>query len=58
MAAWEVLGGPAGQLTPLALADWAGFETAISVNSTGPHFQVVALDGAGNRIGSSEVLAA
>jgi hypothetical protein len=58
VAAWEVLGGPAGQLTPLALADWAGFETAISVNSTGPHFQVVALDDAGNKIGSSEVLAA
>ncbi len=58
VAAWEVLGGPAGQLTPLALADWADFETAISVNSTGPYLQVIALDRAGNRIGSSEVLAA
>ena len=58
VAAWEVVGGPAGQLNPLALADWADFETAISVNSNGPHFQVFALDRAGNRIGSSEVLAA
>ena len=58
VAAWEVLGGPAGQLTPLALADWADFETAISVNSTGPHFQVIALDRAGNKIGSSGALAA
>jgi Arylsulfotransferase (ASST) len=58
VAAWEVLGGPAGQLKQLALADWADFETAISVNSTGPHFQVLALDRAGNKIGSSEVLAA
>jgi Arylsulfotransferase (ASST) len=56
--AWQVLGGPAGRLTPLALADWADFETAISVNSTGPHFQVIALDRAGNKLGSSEVLAA
>ncbi len=56
--AWEVLGGPAGQLAPLASADWADFETAISVNSTGPYFQVLALDRAGSKIGSSEVLAA
>jgi Arylsulfotransferase (ASST) len=58
VAAWEVLSGPAGRLTPVALADWADFETAISVNSTGPHFQVIALGRSGQKIGSSEVLAA
>jgi Arylsulfotransferase (ASST) len=58
VAAWEVLGGPAGQLTSLALADWVGFETAITVNSSGPHFQVIAMDRTGNKIGSSEVVAA
>ena len=55
---WEVLGGPAGQLKSLALADWADFETAITVNSSGPHFQVIAMDRTGNKIGSSEVVAA
>ena len=28
VAAWEVLGGPAGQLTPLALADWVGLRNS------------------------------
>ena len=58
VAAWEVHAGPAGQMTPVALGDWADFETAISVNSSGPHFQVMALDRSGKQIGSSEVLTA
>jgi Arylsulfotransferase (ASST) len=58
VAAWEVLGGPATDLSPVAVADWADFETAISVNSTGPHFQVLALDRSGKQIGSSQVVAA
>jgi hypothetical protein len=58
VASWEVLGGSAHQLTSLAQADWAGFETAITVNSSGPHFQVIAMDRSGKRIGSSEVVAA
>ena len=58
VASWEVLGGSAHQLTSLALADWADFETAITVNSSGPHFQVIAMDRSGKKIGSSEVVAA
>lgn len=58
VVSWEVLSGPAGKLAPVALADWADFETAVTVNGTGPYFQVIALDAAGRKIGSSEVLAA
>jgi Arylsulfotransferase (ASST) len=58
VAAWQVLGGARTSLSPLAVADWANFETAISVNSTGPYFQVVAIDSEGRPVGRSEVVAA
>ena len=55
--AWRVLAGPsAAQLSEVAMAAWAGFETSIAVQSNGPYFQVVALGGDGQEIGSSDVV--
>ena len=50
--------GPRANLSLLAAADWADFETAISVSSAGPYFQVLAMDSEGRQIDSSEVVAA
>jgi hypothetical protein len=54
---WQILGGrSASKLTPVGGQRWAGFETAIAVNSTGPAFQAVAVDAAGRELGRSEVI--
>ncbi len=59
VTAWRVLAGTReDQLTGVATAEWAGFETAVAISSTGPYFQVVALDSAGREIGHSEVVKA
>jgi Arylsulfotransferase (ASST) len=58
VAAWKVLGGTRSTLSPLAVSSWADFETAISVNSSGQYFQVVAMDSEGHNLGSSDVVAA
>ena len=55
--AWRVLAGAhESHLAAQATQGWADFETAVSVNSDGPYFQVVALDGAGRELGSSEMV--
>jgi hypothetical protein len=54
VASWRVLAGPGtGQLTPVRTAPRSGFETAISLTSAGPWFEVQALDRGGEAIGSS-----
>lgn len=59
VASWRVLAGPSRQaLVPVATAQWSDFETAVTVSSGGPYFQVVALDGSGAEIGSSEIVTA
>ena len=51
---WQVLAGPsASRLDAVGAAPWAGFETAIAVNSDGPSFQAVALDDRGRELGRS-----
>ena len=55
--AWRVLAGAhESHLVAQATQGWADLETAVSVNSDGPYFQVVALDGAGRELGSSEMV--
>jgi hypothetical protein len=54
---WQVLAGSSkSSLEPMGSQPWAGFETAIAVNSAGPHFAVVALDQNGNELGRSAVI--
>jgi Arylsulfotransferase (ASST) len=54
---WVVLAGNAtSRLEPVGSQDRADFETAIAVNSTGPKFCAVALDGGGKEIGRSSVV--
>jgi hypothetical protein len=54
---WQILGGPnAHSLKPVGSQRWAGFETAIAVNSSGPSFQAVAFDASGHELGRSEVI--
>jgi arylsulfotransferase ASST len=51
---WQVLNGPsASQLSPLAAARNAGFETAITVNRRAPFLAVRALDASGALLGTS-----
>lgn len=59
VARWQVLAGtkPAA-LVHVATAAFAGFETAISVNTAGPYFAVAALDSSGQTLGRSKVVKA
>jgi len=53
---WTVYAGSsATALKPVASQAWSGFETTIVVNSSGPLFQVAAVDADGNELGRSEV---
>jgi hypothetical protein len=53
---WTVLAGAdKSALQPVGSQPWTGFETAIAVNSTGPHFAAVALDRHGKILGRSAV---
>jgi hypothetical protein len=55
VARWQVLAGESpGTLSPIAQEPRSGFETAISVNSSGPYFVVVALDRSGAELGRSQ----
>jgi hypothetical protein len=55
---WNVLAGQdASTLSAVGTERATGFETAVAVNSTGPHFSVVALDVAGKELGRSPVVA-
>ena len=57
VARWEVLAGAdPSSLSSVGLQAWAGFETAIAVNSAGPSFCVVALDSSGRELGRSPVV--
>jgi hypothetical protein len=59
VVAWRVFAGAmSSALSAAATADWADFETALTVNSAGPYFQVAALDGAGHELGRSDTVKA
>jgi hypothetical protein len=54
VASWKVLAGLApGTLIPIGQFPKTSFETAIPVMSTGPYFEVQALDGSGNVLATS-----
>jgi Arylsulfotransferase (ASST) len=54
---WMVLAGnAASRLEPVGSEGWADFETAIAVNSAGPKFCAVALDGRNHELGRSGVI--
>ncbi|HTT88150.1 MAG TPA: arylsulfotransferase family protein [Acidimicrobiales bacterium] len=54
---WTVLAGSvASRMEPVGSQYWADFETAIAVNSGGPKFCAVALDGSGKELGRSAVV--
>ena len=54
VASWQVLAGRTpGALDPVGVAAKRGFETAISVRSTGPHFAVQARDASGRPLATS-----
>jgi hypothetical protein len=56
IARWSVLAGKnKTSLATVGSQEWAGFETAIAVNSEGPYFQAVALDSGGKELGRSDV---
>lgn len=54
-AEWQVFAGSKCKLSLVGSSLRTGFETAITVNHTGPYFQVKALDANGNVIGKSKV---
>ena len=59
VVAWRVFAGATSSaLSAAATADWADFETALTVNSAGPYFQVAALDSAGRELGRSDLVKA
>jgi len=59
VVAWRVFAGATSSaLSAAATADWADFETAVTVNNAGPYFQVAALDKAGRELGSSDMVKA
>jgi hypothetical protein len=54
---WTFLAGEAAsKLQPIGSLDWAGFEAATAVNSTGPKFSAVAVDSKGKELGRSFVV--
>jgi hypothetical protein len=56
VSAWRVIGGPHQTgLQPILTAPAAGFETAITVQSSDPYYAVQALGSAGEVLGSSPV---
>lgn len=56
VVAWQILAGTGpGTLERVARAPRTGFETAISVNSSGPYFVAVALGRAGSELGRSRL---
>jgi hypothetical protein len=58
VAAWRVLAGASGALSPVTAAPRAGFETAISVPGGKALYEVQALDANGKAIGTSHAVAA
>jgi hypothetical protein len=59
VVAWRVFAGATSSaLSVVATADWADFETALTVNSAGPYFQVAALDSGGHELGRSDTVKA
>jgi hypothetical protein len=59
VAQWKVLAGSArSALQQKATVPKAGFETGVAVDSTGPYFQVIAVDVHGSELGRSGVLKA
>ena len=57
VANWNILAGKhASAMSTIATAQWAGFETAVEVGSTGPYFQAVALDVNVKELGRSAVV--
>jgi hypothetical protein len=57
VASWRVLAGPsAGQLTPVATAARAGFETAIATPAHEPYMAVQALEASGAVLGTSKTI--
>jgi hypothetical protein len=57
VVAWRAFAGATpGALSAAGTADWADFETALTVNSAGPYFQVAALDTAGRELGRSNTV--
>ncbi len=55
VASWEVLAGESAEsLAPVSTEPWAGFETKIIVPTTATTFEVKALNGKGEVIGTSE----
>ncbi len=54
IARWSVLGAAdQGALTPLGIAEWLDFETAITVPNAPAYVRVDAVDGSGGMLGSS-----
>ena len=59
VVAWRAFAGAkSSTLLAAATADWADFETAVTVNNAGPYFQVAALDSAGCELGRSDTVKA
>jgi hypothetical protein len=59
VVAWRVFAGATSSaLSVEATADWADFETALTVHSAGPYFQVAAVDSAGRELGRSDTVKA
>jgi hypothetical protein len=57
LTSWTVLAGSsATQLEEAGSQRRTGFETTITVNSTGPYFAVVANDASGHSLGQSETV--
>ena len=57
IATWTVLAGTSKtSLAPVGSQPWAGFETAIAINSQGPYFAVAAVDSGGRELGRSAVV--
>jgi len=59
VVAWRVFAGATSSaLSAAATADWAEFETALTVDNAGPYFQVAALDSTGRELGRSDTVQA
>jgi hypothetical protein len=57
VVAWRAFAGAtSGALSAAATADWAEFETALTVKRAGPYFQVAALDSSGRELGRSDTV--
>jgi len=57
VVAWRAFAGAtSSSLSAAGTAEWAEFETALTVESAGPYFQVAALDSAGRELGRSDTV--